>query len=231
MTVPLNANAIFFDWNGTLLADTLCNIRATNSVLKRLGKPVVTKTHYLEQFNVPLEKMYRAFGCSAQELIDHFDLVHDVWIRVYDSQSKKARLRRGARTMLQTLQKRQDRAFILSNHTIENISGHTKRLGIHNYFTAILANDGHGPAFTSRNKGDRLYNYLKKQKINKAIIVGDTEEEIDIAKEHGLVSVAITDGVCSAKRLKTLEPDFLINSLTEIPAIMQRVFGARQETA
>jgi len=140
-------------------------------------------------------------------------------------------LRRGARALLHALNKKPEHSVILSNQTIANIASHIQRLDVHDCFTALLANDAPGPAFVKRNKGERLNRYLNERRISRAIIVGDTEEEIDIAKEHGLVSIAITDGVCSTRRLKAAKPDFLIDSLTEIPAIADRVFGLQKEAA
>ena len=59
------------------------------------------------------------------------------------------------------------------------------------------------------------------------MIVGDTEEEIEIGRELGLVTIAITDGMCSTSRLRSMKPDFLIDTLAPIPAIARRIFGKR----
>ena len=70
-----------------------------------------------------------------------------------------------------------------------------------------------------------LKDYLKTNPAHAGIIVGDTEEEIDIGRELGLVTVAITDGACSTSRLRAMKPHFLVGALDHVPAIAQRVFG------
>ncbi len=129
--------------------------------------------------------------------------------------------------MLQTLAKQNNDLLILSNHTTEKIALHTKRLGIHDYFSTILANGEDRRNFKHRLKSDRMGDYLKKKDADKAIVIGDTPEEIEIAQHHGVVSVAITNGQCSTKRLRAAKPDFLINNLNEVPAIAHRVFGTK----
>lgn len=221
---------VVFDWNGTLLADTLCCLRATNTVLKHLGHKPVTLGHYRVHCRVPIAHMYQAFGCDIEELTHRKDEIHAVWNHVYDAHAKKSRLRRGARVMLGALREQNHASLILSNHTVENIAGHTKRLGIHEHFDGILANEAFGQAFLSKGKGERLRSYLDG-KPARGLVVGDTEEEVEIAHSHNMLAVAITDGVCSAKRLRAAKPDFLINNLTEIPAIAERVFNRSRKGA
>ena len=53
------------------------------------------------------------------------------------------------------------------------------------------------------------------------IIVGDSPEETRIARSLGLISVAITGGFVSEQRLCAAQPDFLIHSFSEMPAILR----------
>jgi phosphoglycolate phosphatase-like HAD superfamily hydrolase len=224
------ATVVCFDWNGTLLADTLHCLRATNTVLKHLGKQPVSIDHYRRHCVVPIANMYRVFGCGEKELQERKEEIHEIWNGVYDKHTRTARLRRGARVMLQILRELDHTAIILSNHTVENIAGHTKRLGIHGHFDRILANDAMGQAFLNKGKGEKLRPYLAGGTA-KGLVVGDTVEEIEIAHAHNMLAVAITDGVCSTQRLRDAKPDFLIGSLTEIPAIAERVFSRSRKGA
>ena len=53
------------------------------------------------------------------------------------------------------------------------------------------------------------------------MIVGDSIEEIHIAHEQDLISVAITGGCVSEERLRAGNPDYLIHSLHELKPILQ----------
>jgi phosphoglycolate phosphatase-like HAD superfamily hydrolase len=221
----MKTKAIVFDWNGTLLADSIFCWRATNTVLKAFGRPPVSLAQYRQHTDVPIDKVYKSLGCDMKEILKRLDEVYRVWDGVYNAQANKARLRRGARKVLQILRKNERHTVILSNHSIDNIAGHVNRLGIRKHFAAILANDDRQAVFRTRAKGARLQKYMKENALTGAIIVGDTEEEVEIARAHNFVSVAITDGICSTKRLRAAKPDFLIDSLDEIPSIASRVFG------
>ena len=88
-------------------------------------------------------------------------------------------------------------------------------LKIKKYFSTLLANPKRDFAIRKRTKRKRLERYAKEKGISFAeiLVVGDALEEIEIAKEIGTLSVAITDGHCSTKRLKAAKPDYLISDL------------------
>jgi phosphoglycolate phosphatase-like HAD superfamily hydrolase len=220
-------NAIVFDWNGTLFADTRHAWRATNHTLKLFNCKPVSLDHYRNSWAVPISDLYIALGCNAQELFERQKELYDVWHDMYESRAKLARLRRGARKVLQTLNEQQFDVLILSNHTKVNISVHTQRLGIHGMFSTILANDDPRRNFTNRDKSDRLKKYLETSNTQQALLVGDTIEEIEIARHHGVVSVAVTHGQCTTRNLRVARPDFLISNLNEVPAIAERVFAVK----
>ena len=52
------------------------------------------------------------------------------------------------------------------------------------------------------------------------MIVGDSVEEIHIARDQGLISVAITGGCVSERRLRAEDPDYVIHTLHELKPIM-----------
>ena len=222
---------VVFDWNGTLFDDIAHTLRATNVILEHLGHKPVTLEHYREHCQIPLAHMYKAFGVDMDEMVRRKEEIHEMWISAYDSGAKKAALRPGVNSMLRELNERGNRTVILSNHTVENISGHVRRLDVHGHFEAILAYDHYGAAFTKNVKGERLKTYIEGRRIEHGVIVGDTEEEIDIARAHGLISVAVTGGVVSEQRLKQARPDFLIHDFGEIPAITGQVFGPKRRSA
>lgn len=57
-------------------------------------------------------------------------------------------------------------------------------------------------------------------KSKEVLVVGDTEEEIEIAKQFGCRSVGLTGGNISAARLKAAKPDFLIHNLNQLKSII-----------
>ena len=219
--------AVIFDWNGTLFADIKHAIAATNATIPLFGaKPASLRT-YQNEFSMPLKDFYVRLGCDAKELDRRMDELFAVWGGHYDANVHKARLRRGARALLKELKANNHRAAILSNHTVSCITKQTKRLGIYEHFDAILANGEHDfkNIMHKADKGSRLKVFASRHEISKALVIGDSPEEIEIAHHYGFLGVGIAGGFCSADRIRAARPDFMINSLTQMPEIVRHVFG------
>jgi len=208
---------VVFDWNGTLFADTIACWRASSSVVKNLGGRTFSLEEFRKTFDVPIVNFYRKHG------VDSCD--PDGFLRFYLPSAKKCRTRRGAKRVLAFLAKRNISAAILSNHIRSDIREQLVRLKIDGMFSVVLGNDSLFGVAVSRSKMERLTIYLKSQRINPSelILVGDTLEEPEIGRKIGAVTVAITGGYCSAARLKSAKPDYLISNLLEIKSIIENL--------
>lgn len=209
-----------FDWNGTLLADTVYAWQATNEALKTLELPPVSLARYRDSFRVPLVHMYEELGCPAKKFLELGPEFQNNWTSTYNNLSATARLRRGARDLLHQLQENKHDTVILSNYTAEYIGQQAKRLGIHDRFNTILANED-CCACVRQGKADKLKNYLAGIGSVEGIVLGDSEEEAEIARAHGFVAILIANGFCSTRRLRAARPDYIVNSLAEVPAILR----------
>ncbi len=217
--------AVIFDWNGTILADTSLSVFATNETLGFLGLPPVTLAQYRDAYDMPLWRMYQAFGCKETEILERKAEIFGTFAEHYEKSVHRIRPRKGARQTLGALKERKNKLALLSNYTVDRISKQAKRLGLLESFDSILANQDGGEILHKKGKGERLRAFIETHETEKALIIGDTPEEIEIAHAYGYVGVAIKDGVCSLPRLRAAKPDFLIGSLEEIPAIAEKVFG------
>jgi phosphoglycolate phosphatase-like HAD superfamily hydrolase len=100
-----------------------------------------------------------------------------------------------------------------------------KRLEIDRYIPYILGRATHDHShLTIRSKQGRLHQLVKELglKPSEVMCIGDSREEIEIAKELGYVSVGICGGCFSVKRLKAAKPDYLIKNLSEIKTILSK---------
>jgi len=219
-------HAVIFDWNGTLIADTALALRGTNKALEAFNLPPITMKKMKEESTIPLDKLYIAIGCSKEDVVHRRDELFKAFGDCYESQADNLKLRRGAKETISFLKKQNYKVAILSNYAMDRIIRQVKRLGLFNSFDEILANrpDELYGIMHKQSKGERLKNFIKKYNIKQALIVGDTPEEIEIANEYNFLSIALTGGVCSTKRLRKSKPDFLINSLNEISKIAKEVF-------
>jgi phosphoglycolate phosphatase-like HAD superfamily hydrolase len=222
-------NLIVFDWNGTILADTSACLRATNTVLDKLGKPRATIAQYRHHYTMPLNKLYYALGIDADTIEKHAPVIHPLWHETYSAAN--IRLRRGARAMLQSMRTAKCEAIILSNYVVHRIEAQAQKFGVREHFREILAYEVGDATFRMRGKGARLKEYLRANPVHKGMIIGDSEEEVEIGRELGLTTVAITDGMCSTARLRAMKPDYLVQSLAQVPPIAHHLFGGSARAA
>lgn len=216
---------VAFDWNGTIFADTLACYESVNEVLKFLKlKPVSLKT-YREHFDVPVTRTYLGLGISQEQISSKSAEIVKTFHTNYEIRAAKVRTRAYTRELLEWLSKNNIESIIFSNHIDEPIKRQLKRLKLEEYFSLVIANAELNTSLNGRNKQEKLRDYIRGENLlpHEVLIIGDTLEEIEIGKELGVTTVAITQGFCSTARLKAVNPEYLINNLKELAGIIKGI--------
>lgn len=216
---------VAFDWNGTILADVIACLKADDAARKTLGHKPISLKKFRETFEIPVLNFYAKLGLDVKNSPEKFESSEDIFHSTYDKLSAKAKTRLGTRKLLKYLEKNKIPAIIFSNHITNHINWHLKRLGLEKHFRHIIANEKIGAALIKRAKGEKLKSYLKENKIpgDEILIIGDTTEEIEIAREMGAVCCAVKSGYSTTARLKTAKPDYLLHDLREIEEIIAKL--------
>lgn len=219
---------VAFDWNGTILADTYAVFEADNEIIKYLGLKPNTFFRFRKYFDVPVIKYFEALGADKKQLHEESEKIAKIFHDYYEPRAQKVRTRSHARTVLVWLEKQKIPTAIFSNHVTDKIHNQLKRLRIEKYFREVLANDSNHSAYRMRSKQNRLLKYMEEKSLTpkEVLIVGDTVEEIQIAKEIGCMCVAITQGNCAADRLEKAKPDYLIGDLGNLINIIREINSA-----
>lgn len=216
---------VAFDWNGTIFSDCRAVLDSVNEVLKFLNLKPVSLKIYQEHFDVPVTKTYLGLGISEEQIKNKAAEIVKTFHTNYEIRADKVRTRAYAKELLEWLSKNNIKSIIFSNHIDEPIKKQLKRLSIDKYFSDVLANSKRDSSLKGRNKQEKLRSYIQDNNLLRAetLVIGDTIEEIEIGKELGVITVAITHGLCSTIRLKAAKPDYLINSLKEIINIIKSI--------
>lgn len=214
---------IAFDWNGTLLADTQVNLRASNFNFKKFGLKQISLTRFQKTFHIPVSRFWLEHKGKTEDLDAQSKNFH----RLYETHANKTRTRAGSKPLLSWLKKYGIKRMIYSNHIAPDIIKQLMRLNIFEYFDEVLARsveDGHTQVHF-RNKEQKLLDYIKRNNLKpkEILTVGDTEEEIEIGKKYGYHTVAITGGYNSTARLKKHKPDFLIHNMKDLIPIIKKL--------
>ncbi|MEK7594052.1 MAG: HAD hydrolase-like protein [Patescibacteria group bacterium] len=206
-----------FDWNGTLLADTLAVLDGVNHELAFINHPPITMRQYREFYDTPLIKFMEKIGVD-KELFEAKGMgMARAFHAYYEPRASKLRTRAGVRQTLDTLLEADVRCIILSNHTLEGVYLQLERLKLSKYFSEVLANEAQGMNHY-QGKQERLQQYMADTnfKASQAVIIGDTDEEVRIGRNLGLKTVSITGGHNSTRRLKQAKPDVLVSRVPDI---------------
>jgi len=215
---------IVFDWNGTILADTIPSWKAGNDCLEFYGAEPITLKRYRETVHFPVIHFYTRNGCSADNILKKSAESNVVFHSSYQRYAKNCRTRRGARQLLQYLQKRNIDCTILSNYLTPRIREGVSRLKIESYFSHICGNTDDGLKILEQtSKQQRLEDFMAKHEYQPqdTVIIGDSTEEPEIAHRLGLTSISITGGYFDEQRLKAANPDYIVNSLAEVIDILR----------
>ena len=216
---------VAFDWNGTLLSDTNITWRGGNLELKACRTRPISMARFKETFTVPIVETLVKNGADREFCLKNSVMLSNVFHNFYESHADKCRTRGGVREILAWLHKNKIITSIYSNHTLTGINKQLKRLVLSHYMGVVLAHTVIDGAMNNKNKGERLFEYLKRHKLkpNEIISIGDTDEEIEIGKKYGYHTVAITGGYNSTARLKKHHPDFLIHNMLELKKIIKKL--------
>lgn len=225
--VTSRQNTLIFDWNSTLLDDIAALVEAFNILYGEFGRSPVAVDVYRERYELPIERFYLNHGFAHDEiplLMSRFSTIfHDN----YEPMAFRCPLRDGARSLLEFAHSNGIHTIILSNHLLPPILEHLDRFEITSYFDNVIAYPSRGEQFRIGSKGEMLRRYMSDHGLapQSSVIVGDTIEEVHIANEQGLASVAITGGCASEERLRKANPDYLVHSLTELQPILKERWG------
>lgn len=214
---------VAFDWNGTLISDTSIACEAEVVVFKHFKLEPMSLNMFRKHWQIPIKEFFLAVGMNEQFYEKNFSQMHNIWMSHYGPREQRARTRSNAKSILKWLQDNGIKAVVFSNHPTAHIQKQCERLGISQYFYKIMGRDDHKSIMHKRSKDVMLTTLVKdlKLKPNTVVTVGDSVEEIEIARDNGYTSCAITDGYQSTKRLKASKPDYLINNLGELKEIIK----------
>ncbi len=217
---------VFFDWNGTLLSDATAGLEATNNLLCQFNiKPIAIKT-YRDLFEMPVTKFYSEVGIDEKLFFENHSKIQDRYHSFYEKRAEHCRARAGTDVLLKWLHSEGIRSVILSNHTVEGIEKHLKRLKLEKYIDVVLAHDNIMSTGT-KNKAKYAEEYVREKGFSpkQILVVGDAPEEAKIARQLNAKSVLVSGGWYSERRLKEAKPDYIIGRLDKLIGIIKEIQG------
>ncbi len=203
---------LIFDLDGTL-ADTRADLKgAVNNALQRLKLPAL-----------PMEQVCEYIGDGVHTLLsralgpEHRDVISQgvAFFREYYGVHllDQTRLYPGVRETLEHFQGK--RKAIVTNKPLDFTLRILEGLKVDSYFELVLGGDS---TVKTKPHPEPVRKVLKAIGVESrlAAMVGDSPADIEMAKQAGIFSVAVTYGLRPAAILQAAGPDLLLDDLREL---------------
>lgn len=207
MTTPV----IIWDWNGTLLNDLKLCVSCINILLEKRKLPSLNTQKYREVFSFPVKDYYEAIGFDFDN--EDFEVPAMEFIDLYESGVENCPLQPGAREILEYFKENNTRQFVLSAMHQDMLVKTLNYNGIFRFFEGVAGLGDHY-AVSKVERGRQLISQFKIEK-EKALIIGDTIHDFEVAQELGIRCILVSDGHQSGERLKR-SGALVVNNLFEL---------------
>lgn len=205
---------VLFDWDGTLIDSYHADSQAYLAMFRELGLNWGLKElehHYSPDWYT----VYRAAGIPRE----HWDNADALWRLHYAKHPSE--LVPGARRVLQRLGRRYALGLVTSGDRVR-VTGQLRDFSLTRVFRARVCGGD-----TPEKKPDPapLLLALQQMKLrpHQCIYVGDTPEDLAMARAAGMRAVAVLGPFPTEKRLRAAKPEFLLKKLSELPQFLERL--------
>jgi HAD superfamily hydrolase (TIGR01509 family) len=216
MTLRPALHGVLFDWDGTLLDSYHADSQAYLAMFRALG--VNWGLEELEQHYSPdWYAVYRAAKIPKKR----WDEADRVWRAYYTKHPSK--LMAATRKVLGQLS-RWHTLGLVSSGDRDRVSRQLREFRLTRVFrTRVLGGD------TAEKKPHPapLLKALSEMKAEArdCVYVGDTPEDIEMARAAGVRAIAVLGPFPTEKRLRAMRPEILLSGLEELPKALQELYG------
>lgn len=202
---------IIFDWSG-VVRDTVTNqMWIVNRIFTKYGVGEISTEEFRENWTQPPALFYQKYlphGYNEAERSKLFQVLQ------LDKDCPKAT---SFPEVVQLIHKCREKGYFLavvSSDFPETLLPEVKQYGLENIFSEIITD--------ANDKLEPVKKIIKEYNLNlgDTFFVGDSNHEIDVAKETGIKSVAVTWGFTSEQKLGASNPDYICNNTKELKNII-----------
>lgn len=211
---------VLFDWDGTLIDSYHADSQAYLAMFRELGlgwgMEELTR-HYSPDWYV----VYRAAGIPQER----WDEADRIWRGYYAKHPSK--LMTGARQVLRRLARRHTLGLVTSGDR-ERVTRQLRAFALTRMFRARVCG---GDTREKKPHPAPLRLALRKMKLDaeECVYVGDTPEDMEMARAAGMRAIAVLGPFPTEMRLRAAKPEFLLEKLEELPRLLHSIYGNSRE--
>lgn len=188
---------VIWDFNGTMIDDVELGIRSVNTMLARRSLPTVSGVEeYRQRVRFPIIDYYRDLGFDF-DAEPYEDLAHE-WVALYNEGAPALGATRGAVEAVRMIHDAGVSQVIISASERQMLLDALDRLELTGCFTEILGQDN----VYASGKLDTVRDFRKRCGAKRAIVIGDTLHDFEMAQLLGADCVLYTLGHSSLRDLE-----------------------------
>ena len=204
MLSPLASKTmLIWDWNGTLLDDTLAALDTLNTMLVKRGAKTISMPFYLDHFAFPVRPFYEKIGMVLEH--EDWDALAQEYHDIYHLQPK--RLNANALEAIALAHRLGFSQTIVSALRQDLLVRDTRRFGVFEHMHGVIGVDNLDGA-SKRDLAIRAVERFRKEKphISRYIIIGDSLHDREVADAIGAECILCACGSHAAWRLERAAP-------------------------
>lgn len=201
---------VLWDFNGTILNDLDTGIKCANALLQRRNMNTMKSLDdYHNVFCFPIIKYYENLGFDFKK--ESYENLAIEWVKEYKHYSKDSALHEGIVEVLSHIRQKNIPQYILSATEKNMLISQVNELGIKNYFDDILGLDN----IHAYSKVEIANDWRNRTNPNKAVLIGDTVHDFEVAKALDIDCILVANGHQSKDLLSACGVK-LINDVREL---------------
>jgi HAD superfamily hydrolase (TIGR01509 family) len=211
---PKKIKGVLFDWDGTLIDSYHADSQAYLAMFQELG--LAWGLAELEQnYSPDWYAVYRAAGIPE----DRWGDADRAWRTHYARHSSK--LMNGTRHILDQLALRHRLGLVTSGDR-ERVTRQLREFQLTGIFETYVCG---GDTAEKKPRPEPLLLALQQMKIDaeRCVYVGDTPEDLLMARAAGVRAIAVLGPFPTEKRLRAAKPEYLLESLEELPGLLEKL--------
>jgi HAD superfamily hydrolase (TIGR01509 family) len=203
---------VLFDWDGTLIDSYHADSQAYLGMFRELGLDWGLKELELH-YSPDWYAVYRAAGIPKEQ----WDRADALWRTHYAKHPSE--LVPGARRVLKQLARRHVLGLVTSGDR-ERVTRQLRAFALTRTFRARVCG---GDMVEKKPDPAPLRTALQKMKLEPdvCVYVGDTPEDLQMARAAGMRAVAVLGPFPTEKRLRAEKPEFLLEKLQDLPKLLE----------
>lgn len=210
--------AVLYDWDGTLVDSSDASYRCYEAMFGRFGIPF-DREAFARTYSPDWHRTYTALGLPRER----WEEADTLFVETYCAQTVP--LVAGAREALAAIDEAGLRQGVVTSGGRQRVSGEIEQLGLRERFAVLVCGDE-----IQRRKPhpEALLRALSRLGVEpaQAAYVGDSPEDVEMAKNAGARSIGVPGGFPNREALVASRPDLLAASLDEIAGVVLRWAGA-----